>query len=53
MPNAEPPDSDVERRIHESFVRQTLMTSFGARLMQISTGEVEIEMPFGSDLTQQ
>jgi uncharacterized protein (TIGR00369 family) len=53
MPNAEPADSDVKRRIRESFAQQGLMTSIGARLTQILAGEVEIELPFRSDLTQQ
>jgi uncharacterized protein (TIGR00369 family) len=44
---------DAEARIRSSFARQGLMRSFGAELVAVRAGEVEIAMPFRSDLTQQ
>jgi len=46
-------DPDVERRIRQSFARQGLMRTIGATLTRVSAGEVEIEIPFQSGLTQQ
>ncbi len=46
-------DPDVERRIRQSFARQGLMRAIGATLTRVSAGEVEIEIPFESALTQQ
>ncbi len=46
-------DPDVERRIRQSFARQGLMRTIGATLTRVSAGEVEIEIPFQSALTQQ
>lgn len=46
-------DPSYEQRVRESFGRQALMTTIGARLAQVSPGRVEIELPFRADLTQQ
>lgn len=46
-------DPDFERRVRESFARQSVMTTIGARLVRVAPGEVEIELPFREDLTQQ
>jgi len=43
---------DVER-IRESFARQQIMTTMGARLEDIAAGRVAIRLPFRQDLTQQ
>lgn len=40
-------------RVAESFSRQAVMTTLGARLLAVRPGEVEIEMPFNPGLTQQ
>lgn len=40
-------------RIHESFNRQGLMATLGARIVRIDSGYVEIELPFSPSLTQQ
>ncbi|HVT44719.1 MAG TPA: PaaI family thioesterase [Thermoanaerobaculia bacterium] len=40
-------------RIEESFGRQKLMRTIGARLVRIAGGEVDVEMPFSGELTQQ
>jgi len=45
-------DPDFEARVRESFESLTLMRTMGARLLRVAPGEVEIELPFRSDLTQ-
>lgn len=47
------PAGDFEARVRESFARQKIMATIGAELTRINPGEVEIEMPFRADLTQQ
>ncbi len=42
-----------EERVRESFSRQTLMKTIGARITKVAPGEVVIELPFRDDLTQQ
>ena len=44
---------DIQRRITDSFNAQGLMTTLGARLALVTEGEVHIEMPFSSSLSQQ
>lgn len=53
MPNFELKDPEFERRVRESFSQQALMRTIGAALTRVSEGEVEIELPFRSTLTQQ
>ncbi|HYP29711.1 MAG TPA: PaaI family thioesterase [Blastocatellia bacterium] len=53
MTEFEPRDPDFEARVRESFARQTLMGTIGARLVTVSPGAVEIELPFREDLSQQ
>ena len=48
-----PRDPNFELRVRRSFDRQTAMTMMGATLSRVAPGEVEIELPFRSDLTQQ
>ena len=48
-----PQDVDFETRVRESFARQRAMATFGARLVRVAPGAVEIELPFRDDLTQQ
>jgi uncharacterized protein (TIGR00369 family) len=50
---ATPADADFATRVRESFARQRFMTTLGARLVRIAPGEVDIELPFREDLTQQ
>ena len=45
-------DPDFEARVRESFGNLTLMRTMGARLLSVAPGEVDIELPFRSDLTQ-
>jgi uncharacterized protein (TIGR00369 family) len=49
----EPRDPDYERRVRESFARQRALATFGARLLRVAPGEVEIGLAFREDLTQQ
>ena len=53
MTNFEPRDPDFERRVRESFARQRVMETFGARLLRVAPGEVEAGMDFDAGLTQQ
>lgn len=46
-------DPDYERRIRESFARQRAMETFGARLLRVAPGEVEIGFDFQEAFTQQ
>src|SRR3712207_6451317 len=53
MTDFAPQDTDFEARVRESFARQRVMATIGARLSRVRAGEVEIELPFREDLTQQ
>jgi len=53
MPDFEAQDPDYEARVRESFARQAAMRTVGARLLRVAPGEVDIELPFRQDLTQQ
>lgn len=46
-------DPAYESRVRESFSRQTVMSTIGAKMTVVSPGFVEIELPFRSDLSQQ
>jgi uncharacterized protein (TIGR00369 family) len=43
----------IEKRVKDSFARQTAMATIGASITRVEQGEVTIELPFRSDLTQQ
>ena len=49
----EPENAEFAQTVAESFSRQTLMRTIGAELSRIERGEVDIELPFRSDLAQQ
>jgi uncharacterized protein (TIGR00369 family) len=49
----EPRDESYEARVRASFARQRAMHTIGARLVRVEPGEVELELPFRDDLTQQ
>lgn len=53
MADFEPRDVDYERRVRESFGRQRAMETFGARLLRVAPGEVEIGFEFKEEFTQQ
>lgn len=46
-------EPDIGQRIHDSFARQPVMATIGATLTGVMPGEVTIELPVRSDLTQQ
>ena len=46
-------DPKAEARCRNSFARQPMMTTIGASVLSVKSGEVEIEMPFDPKLTQQ
>ena len=54
-PRAEPArgEGGVEARVRASFARQAIMDTLGARLLRVAPGEVDVELPFREDLTQQ
>jgi uncharacterized protein (TIGR00369 family) len=43
----------IEKRVKDGFARQSVMTTIGASITRVEQGEVTIELPFRSDLTQQ
>lgn len=45
--------SPLHDRIGESFDRQRLLATLGARLLRVSDGEVEIELPWSDGIQQQ
>jgi len=49
----EPKNPEFEKRVSDSFNRQNAMQTVGASLTNIAPGEVVIEFPFDSKLTQQ
>ena len=49
----EPRNPRFEQVVRDSFAAQQHMASIGARLTQVSPGEIEIRVPFREDLTQQ
>jgi uncharacterized protein (TIGR00369 family) len=48
-----PRDPDFERRVRSSFERQAVMATFGATLVRVAPGEIDIDLPFRTELTQQ
>ena len=53
MPPNGPRDPDFERRVRDSFAKQLVMATLGASLSRVAPGEVDVELPFRADLTQQ
>ncbi|HVT56845.1 MAG TPA: PaaI family thioesterase [Thermoanaerobaculia bacterium] len=49
----QPQDPDFAERVRASFARQPFMATLGARLARVASGEVDIELPFRGELTQQ
>ncbi|HWM24301.1 MAG TPA: PaaI family thioesterase [Chthoniobacterales bacterium] len=50
---AEPRNPGFEQAVRDSFAAQQLMATIGARLTNVTAGEIEIRVPFRRDLTQQ
>jgi uncharacterized protein (TIGR00369 family) len=45
--------NEIHKRVADSFNAQGLMATIGARLSLVADGEVQIELPFSADLSQQ
>lgn len=48
-----PADPDFERRVRESFSRQSAMKTLGVTMASVEAGAVELEMPFQKSMGQQ
>jgi uncharacterized protein (TIGR00369 family) len=48
-----PRDPDWERKVRDSFARQTVMATIGARIAALRPGHCEVELPYRRDLCQQ
>jgi uncharacterized protein (TIGR00369 family) len=46
-------NESLQERIAESFQRQRLLSTLGARLLHIADGEVDIELPWSEAIQQQ
>ena len=53
MTSFKPRDPGWETKVRESFARQTVMTTIGARISALRPGFCEIELPYRRDLCQQ
>jgi uncharacterized protein (TIGR00369 family) len=53
MEKLQPVDPEFEVRVRGSFARQAFMSTLGARLTRVAPGEIDIELPFREELTQQ
>jgi acyl-coenzyme A thioesterase PaaI-like protein len=53
MPGFEPADPDFDARVRASLARQRVMALIGATLSRIAPGQVELDLPFSPELTQQ
>ncbi|HEY8496326.1 MAG TPA: PaaI family thioesterase [Limnochordales bacterium] len=48
-----PKTPDYAQRVRESFAKQRIMALFGAELVRVEPGLVDIRLPFRPELTQQ
>lgn len=46
-------ETKIEKRVKDSFARQTMMAAIGASITHVDHGATTIELPFRADLTQQ
>ncbi|QDG52205.1 PaaI family thioesterase [Persicimonas caeni] len=53
MSDFQPKDPNFEQRVRDGFARQAVMDLFGARLLRVEPGEVDIELDYDEKLTQQ
>jgi uncharacterized protein (TIGR00369 family) len=53
MPRFEPRASDFDARVRDSFSKQGLMQAWGARVVHLAPGEVDIAVEHAPALTQQ
>ncbi len=52
-PKFAPKDPDFDARVRTSFARQKVMATLGITIKSLSPGEIELEMPYTPELTQQ
>jgi len=45
--------TEIEARVRESFGRQSIMTTLGAEIVAVRSGEVEIVLPFSDKILKQ
>jgi acyl-coenzyme A thioesterase PaaI-like protein len=50
---SEPLNPAFAEEVRNSFAQQKIMSLFGARLRKVAPGQIEIELPYRDDLTQQ
>ena len=43
-------DNDFEKRVRDSFAKQTIMATLGAEIAAVRLGEVEIVLPFSEKI---
>ena len=48
-----PKDPDFDARVRASFARQRVMATLSITIKTLSPGEIELEMPYAAELTQQ
>jgi len=48
-----PKDPDFAARTRASFARQKVMATLGISITSLNPGEIELEMPYAAELTQQ
>jgi uncharacterized protein (TIGR00369 family) len=53
MRSFQPLNPNYQEHIEIGFARQNVMKTIGAQLITIAPGQIEIELPFREDLTQQ
>ncbi len=53
MHQPKPFDPAFDVRVRSSFAKQALMSTIGARVTRVAPGEVDVELPFRDNLTQQ
>lgn len=44
---------EIDARVRDSFAKQTIMTTIGAEVLSVRSGEVEIVLPFSDKVLQQ
>ncbi len=45
--------NEIEARVRDSFARRSIMTTLGAEIAAVRSGEVEIVLPFSDRILQQ
>ena len=50
---ADAKDPAFESRVRASFAKQRAMATIGATIVRVAPGEIDLELPFREDLTQQ